>query len=200
MANEAYELVISGTLAGQFVQNVLHVNVANTSDDPPYEIAGDIIDTLDATIGLTAAWCDILPTDYALTSIRCRRVLVTGGPTAIRLGSALAEDAGQRTGTIQSAQVNPVIVLLTTLRPNRPGRIFVPGISEADLDAMVYVSGYVLAVDALIVLIHTGFTLDNAGYSASFGILRRAIASSDDIMGGRLSPLIGTQRRRLRPV
>lgn len=200
MPAECYELVISGTLAGQFVQNVLHVNVDNSSSVNPYVIAEDVLDTLNNTHLFFDAWCAALPGDYKVTSARCRRVLATGGPTAIFLGAVLSESTGQRAGSIQSAQVNPVLVLLTTLRPNRPGRVFLPGLSETDCDDMTYTAGVIATFTALIAKFVTGFTLDSNSFAASFGIKRRTGGFSDDISNGRISPLIGTQRRRLHPV
>jgi len=200
MANEAYELVISGTLAGQFVQTVMHVNVNNTADTNPYLVAQDLLNTLDSVVDFWTTWCAALPSDYRITSLRCRRILVGGGPTAIMLGGALTEDTGQRSGSIQSAQVNPVLVLLTTLRPNRPGRVFMPGLSETDCDDMQLTSGIITAYEAVIFAIVDPFVTAGFTYNASFGIYRRGIAASDDISAGRISPLIGTQRRRLHPV
>jgi hypothetical protein len=200
MPAECYELVISGVLAGQFVQNVMHVNVDNSSSVNPYAIAEDVLETLNNTVQFFAAWCEALPGDYRITSVRCRRVLGTGGPTAISLGAVLDQSVGQRAGSIQAAQVNPVLIFLTTLRPNRPGKVFLPGLSETDCDDMTYTAGIVAAFTALIDKVVTGFTLDNNSFAASFGVRRRGTGLSDDISAGRISPLIGTQRRRLRPV
>lgn len=200
MPAEAYELTISGILAGQFVQNVLHVNVDNTTSTNPYTVASKLLETLEGTTAFFGDWCDALPADYRITSARARRVLSTGGPTAIMLAAAMSISVGQRTGSIQAAQVNPVLIFLTTLRPNRPGRVFLPGLSETDCDDMTYTAGIITAFTTLITNIVTGFTIDTITLAANFGVLRRALASSDDISNGRISPLIGTQRRRLRPV
>lgn len=200
MPAECYELVISGILAGQFVQNVLHVNVDNSGSTAPYTVAQSVLDTLNGTETWFDTWCAALPGDYRCTSARCRRVLVTGGPTAILLGASMSQDVGQRAGSIQAAQVNPVLVFITTIRPNRPGRIFLPGLSETDCDDMTYTAGVLTVFNDLITKIVGAFTLDTLTYAASFGVLRREIGASDDITAGRVSPLIGTQRRRLRPV
>lgn len=200
MPAETYELVTSGILAGQFVQNVNHVNIDNSGTSPPYTVALDILNSLETTHLFFTAFTDALPADYRITSARCRRVLATGGATAILLGSELGQPVGQRTGSIQAAQVNPVLVLLTTLRPNRPGKIFLPGLSETDCDDMTYTSGIITEFNALIEKFVNGFVTDNLGYNANFAVRRTTAAQSDDITAGRISPLIGTQRRRLRPV
>lgn len=200
MPAEAYELTLSGILAGQFVQNVLHVNVDNTTSANPYTVAEKLLETLNGTVDFYEDWCLATPVDYRITSARARRVLATGGPTAVMLATAMGASEGQRAGSIQAAQVNPVLVFLTTIRPNRPGRVFIPGLSENDCDDMTYESGLITAFNTLITTIVTGFTLDTLAFAANFAILRRSLSASDDISAGRISPLIGTQRRRLRPV
>lgn len=200
MPAEAYECIVSGILAGQFVQNVLHINVDNSGSSNPYAVAVDLLDTLNNDVDFWTAWTNALPADYRITSVRIKRVLVTGGPTAIMLAGSLAASVGARTGSIQAAQVNPVIVLLTTTRPNRPGRIFLPGISETDMDDMVYTSGIISEIEDLMDLLIANFTTTTLAYAANFAVRRTTTAASDDITAARLSPLVGTQRRRLRPV
>ena len=200
MALETYEVVISGTLAGQFVQTVMHCNVSNVGNQNPYVKAEELIDTLETGIDFFATWCDVLPTSYTITSVRCRRILAAGGPTAIRLGSALNDSTGNRTGNISSAQLNPIIVWITDPRSDKPGRNFLPGISESDIDAMVYTSGWLTAAGLLITIVTTPFTLNDSSDPANFAIYRRALNAADSIDFGRVSPVIGTQRRRLHPV
>lgn len=200
MPTEAYELVVSGVLAGQFVQNVMHVNVDNSGSTAPYAVSQDILGSLVSVVDFWTLWCNALPADYRITSVRCKRVLATGGPTAIMLAADLGSSIGARTGSIQTAQVNPLLIFITTIRPNRPGRVFLPGLSETDCDDMVYTSGLLSAFAALIAGFVNVFVLDTLTYNASFGIYRRAQSASDDITAGRVSPLIGTQRRRLKPV
>lgn len=200
MPAEAYEFVISGVLSGQFVQNVLHINVDNTGSSNPYTVAVDLLETLVDDVTYDELWSLATPVDYRVTSWRIRRVLAGGGPTAIKLAAELNEAVGQRTGSIQAAQVNPVLILLTTILPNRPGKVFLPGLSETDCDDMQYTAGIVTAMNNLITSMVTNFTLSTLAYAANFSVLRRASNASHDITAGRISPLIGTQRRRLRPV
>lgn len=200
MAAESYELVISGTLAGQFVQTVQHVNVNNVGAENPYVKALELLNTLNTTVSYFTQWCDVLPTSYTITSVRCRRILSAGGPTAILLGSSLGDSTGDRTGNISATQLNPVIVWITDPRAPKPGKTFLPGISETDIDAMVYTSGWITAVNTWIDTVTTDFVLDDSSDPASFSIYRRALAAADSIEHGRISPVVGTQRRRLHPV
>lgn len=200
MAAETYELVISGTLSGQFVQSIFHVAVNNAGSLSPYVTAEDVMNTLNGAPDFITAWCNCLPASYTITSLRCRRIGPTGGPTAIMLPADMSATTGARTGSISSAQVNPVVVWITTPRPEKPGRTFLPGVSESDIDAMVYSSGLVSAIDALIAIVVAPFTLAGSSDDCEFAIWRRSIGNRDEITYGRLSPTVGTQRRRLHPV
>lgn len=198
MAIEVYEVVVSGTLAGQFVQNVIHVATDDGNYGNPFEGAMEVADGLNEVSGFMQMWCFALPEQYSATSMRVRRVLPEGGPTYIRLANALSDKDGQRTGNISSAQVNPVLVWITTPRPNRPGRTFLPGVSETDIDAMTYTSGLIGAFNALIGVMTSSITVGTG--TGDFVIYRRNLNTADDITYGRISPLVGTQRRRLKPV
>lgn len=200
MAAETYELVISGTLAGQFVQTIFHVTTDDGMASGPFLIAKAILAAVGDDDGLIEAWCDCLPVSYSVTSARCRRILPTGGPTDILLSDLMTVATGQRSGNISSAQVNPVVIWITTPRPNKPGRTFLPGVSETDIDAMVYASGLINAIGDLISFVTTGFTAGSSPTQVDFVIFRRSIPNADDITAGRLSPVVGTQRRRLHPV
>jgi len=201
MALETYEVVISGTLAGQFVQTVLHVNLDNTADEPPFDVADTIVQDFGVTVGtMIDAWNACLPADYSTSSMRARRILPTGGPSAIALGSLFSTNVGQRTGNVSSAQVNPVIIWITTTLPAKTGRTFLPGVSEADIDEMVYTAPLIAAIDAFGAYWETGGTLTLGSIAWTGAIYRRALSASHGITNHRISPVVGTQRRRLRPV
>lgn len=198
MATEVYEIVISGILGGQFVQNVLHVKATIATPVNPFGTAlliaqdivgGDIIEN----------YTDALPSDYVGTSIRVRKVDGAGGATAIVLGSAWSQNVGTRVGEISSSQVAPLVVWVGTTSPDKTGRTFLPGVSEADIDQMVLSSTLLTAIQAFITAFIAGGTIGGAD-SYVGAIWRRLVPVSDVIFAGQVSPLIGTQRRRLRPV
>ena len=200
MPAETYECIISGTLAGQFVQTVLHVNCDNTLPEPPFDVAQALVDLFIGNGELVELYCGALPADYACTSFRARRILTAGGPSAIGLSSAMAVNSGARTGNISSAQVNPVIIWIPTTNPAKTGRTFMPGVSEADIDEMVYSSGLITALDAFGTYFEDGGTLPLGSIAWTGAIYRRALSASHGITNHRVSPVVGTQRRRLRPV
>lgn len=200
MANETYELIPSGTLSGQFVQNVLHLTVDNTAATPPFVVATAILTKFNGASQFISKWCDMLPDSYSMSSLRCRRILPDGGPTDILLQGAMGTSTGARSGAESTSSACPLLIWLSTLRPSKTGRTFLPGASEDDLDQNVIQSGLLAAMVAFGAYWHNGGTLTSPAYTWGGSIYRRAIAAADDITSVRVSPIIGVQRRRQRPI
>ena len=207
MPDEVYECLISGNLAGQFVQTVLNAHVDVTSAQNPYLTAEDLANTLNLMGGLMDVFCGACPSDYLASSLRVKRVYPTGGPTFIILASDLETSGGLRSGTISASQVNPVIVWITDLLPSVTGRTFIPGVSEADIDAMVYTSAFITAMTTFKDFWVAGGVLGDSGFAWEGAVYRRAkvgppiVPHTYDLIGAaRISPVVGTQRRRLHPV
>lgn len=200
MAREVYECVLSGVCAGQFVQTVQHMAV----DDPmgaasPFTKARNLGQELDVQ-GMIDKFVDCLPGAYQLTSLRTRRVSTGGGPTAIRLaGDMTASTNGQRGPEISSLQANPLTIWIGETDPSKTGRLFWPGVAEDDIADMVLVGALITLYEVFNQAWIDGITLSGVGdfYGC---ILRRASHTGDKITDHYVSPLIGTQRRRLRPV
>jgi len=205
MSVEVYETVFSGTLAGQFVQTVQHVHAVIATPVNPFASALLIAQDL-ATGPINSAFMDMLPSDYTGTSIRVRRVFPAGGATAIVLASTFTLAVGQRSGQISSAQVNPVITWIPTTDPEKTGRMFIPGVSESDIDAMVLSASILLDYQAFISAWIAGGTVGGVDTYVGSVVRKSAppppitVTGDDIIFAGQVSPLIGTQRRRLHPV
>lgn len=196
-------MVWSGVLAGQFVQTVQHLEAEEPADNGAFVTAREIISPLNFD-DINNAFVGMLPSVYTLTSVRCRRVFPVGGPTAITLGGLFANFAGGRAGEISAAQVNPVILWIGETAEADLGKLFVPGVSEDDIDNMMLSAGLLTDIQIFIDAWIDGVTISAVNYSGS--IAKRATApphnviSTREIAYGQTSPLIGTQRRRLRPV
>jgi len=199
MPLETYEAVLSGNLGGQFVQTVLHFTVNNTGTTNPYLVAKDLAETLTNTSGWIDEFMKVLPTAYTATSIRVRRKSDGGGPTYIVLGAAFADATGDRTGGIQTFQANPLLIWITSTNPDKPGKTYLPGVSETDADGGFLTSAFVTAVDAFIVIAIDTFSTDTLTYACEFAIWRRESEVANSIMGGRISPKIAVQKRRALP-
>lgn len=203
MAIRAYEVVFSGVLAGQFVQTVQHVQADEPADNGAFVTAREIISVTNFDDMITT-FMEALPEPYTLTSVRCRRVFPVGGPTAITLAPLYTNFNGMRAGGISSAQVNPVLLWIAATSESDLGKLFVPGISETDIDAMALTAGITAAYVAFIDAWIDGITISAVDYVGSIATRATApphnVVSVREIAFGQVSPLIGTQRRRLRPV
>jgi len=202
MATEVYAITVSGNLGGQFVQNVMHVGLDATTSRSAFANADDIIRTLIDTYDFQNVWLSILPVSYRWLSLRCRRVDPVHGATSIILAPTGSGSLGARSGEVSSQAIAPVVDLFNSVAANRIGKIFVPGISETDISLAVYTGAYTTVFDAQWKnYFNATYTQDLGTMDFNFGIFAKAktpkfIATSDV----RLSPLVGTQRRRLLPV
>jgi len=203
MTIRAYEIVWSGVLAGQFVQTVQHLIADEPSDNGAFVTAREIVSITNFD-AMNDAFMGMLPAPYTLTSVRCRRVFPEGGPTAITLGPLFSTTTGLRVGEISSAQVNPVILWIGETDEADLGKLFVPGVSETDIGNMALVAGLVGDIVAFIDEWIAGIAISAVQYQGA--IAKRAsvspynVISAREISYGQVSPMIGTQRRRLRPV
>jgi len=207
MATEIYQWTLSGTLAGQFVQTVQHVKAQIAAPVNPFLTGLAIAQTMVDAGGLVEKLMDCLPADYTATSLRVKQVLPTGGPEAIILANDFTSPiVGQRTGEISSAQVNPLIIWIPTTTPSKTGRIFLPGVSESDIDEMALVTALIEACNVFAAAYVAGWGIGITADTFFGCVLRRSPTvphtplSGDTILAGQVSPLIGTQRRRLHPV
>lgn len=199
MAVECYEVIASGIAGGQFVQNVFHVNVTVSGSPDPFTTADAICAKFCASGEFVEKFTDALASDYGCTSLRARRVLPSGGPTQIYLGASMSQTEGQRSGGIGASQVAPLIIWITATNPSKTGRTFIPALSETDIDENHLTSGVLTALGAFGTYFAAGGTLAGA-IPWDAAILRRVGGTADGIANFRVSPVIGTQRRRLHPV
>lgn len=199
----AYEVVWSGHLAGQFVQTVQHVQASEAADSGAYITALNIISPTNFD-AINSEFMNCLPEDYILSSVRCRRVFPSGGPTAIVLGSNYGDSQGTTSPGISAAQVNPVILWIGATSESHLGKLFMPGISEDAINNMVIDGPQLTLYYTFIGVWIAGMLISADQYVGS--IATRATSSPFNVISvrpiayGQVSPLIGTQRRRLRPV
>lgn len=150
MPLEVYQWTLSGTLGGQFVQTVQHVQLDIAVSLSAFVSARNIALDFAGGGGHIEKLLDCLPSDYVATSIRVKKVGGAGGPTAIVLGSGFATTAGQRIGNISSAQANPLIIWIPATAPDKTGRLFLPGVSEDDIEDMALEATLIAACDTFI--------------------------------------------------
>lgn len=199
----AYEVTWSGVLAGQFVQTVQHMQASEVADSGAYVTALNVISPANFD-GINDLFMACLPNSYKLTSVRCRRVFPAGGPTAVVLANNYNTMAGARDEEISAAQVNPVILWIAGTQESRLGKLFVPGVAEDDIDNMALIASLLVAFQTFIDAWIAGFLISADTYTGSIATRSTSspynVTAVRQILYGQTSPLIGTQRRRLRPV
>lgn len=202
MAVEIYELTVSGELANQFVQNVFHLELNNVGPISSFAVADDILRTLIDTVDFPTVFNTMTPLTYQMTSLRCRRAAPTGAPTVIILGDGGSSFVGTRAGTLIAQSNCAVALFYSTTSPGHIGKCFIPGLTEDDCINGLLASGFVGDFDTnWRNFFNTPFDLDTHAFTVNWSILHRGPPASTHLIEDiRLSPKVGTQRRRLNPV
>lgn len=198
MATENYEVVIAAHIAGQYVATVLHTKCTIATPVNPYLTALLLIQNID-TAGLLEKWLDCLPSPYKVTSLRARKVGSGGGVTAVLLASDLSATDGTRGSAVSTSAINPVLTLVGVTDVNSPGRVYIPGVAEDDIAENLLSASLIGSMQAFGVEFDAGGSLGGADVWVG-GIYRRAINTVDTIAGTQVSPMIGNQRRRMKPI
>lgn len=199
MAIEMYEVTLTGVAAGQFCQTILNVNVNNVSGDNPFKVANDLLEEWNTPGNVLELFLDCVSESYSMLSARCRRILPTGGPAQIYLAASLSATDGTRAPSIATSSLAALFIWLTTTRPTKTGRTFLPALSETDVNNNVLQPGLLAAMTLFGDMYRDGGTISSSGDQWTGAIYRRALNASDDVTNYRVSPVVGNQRRRLRP-
>jgi len=193
MATEAYSLRIGATLGGAWVENVLHYLVDNDTDLINWSMAARLCEAWDSTV--KTAWLGTLPSAYVLQWIEARRSSVGGGrswwieyPNSSTFGSL-----GSTTGGLQTA---PIIKLYPGLGTDTQGRVYMPGISEAQLVNNEILSTYRTAVDTLIA---AWDSISDSGSTFQLAIRSPKLGTTVPVVEAALGPIIGNIGRRRIP-
>lgn len=202
MALEVYSLTVSGNLLGQFVQNVMHISIENGAARSAFAEADDIARTLVDTNNFWTVWLSCLPSSYRALSLRCRRVNPVHAATVILLAPTGSPGLGARSGEISSQSNAPIADLFNATDARRIGKIFMCGISETDIAGGVYTSSFITAFQTNYVnFFNQTFVGDLSSDDFNFCIFNNLKTPKSIVISDvRLSPLLGTMRRRLRPV
>jgi hypothetical protein len=197
MATSVYSLTISYNVQGQFASNILHY----VFDDGAYN------STFAAGLALIDRWKIValpalklmLPTLTVILSIKSKRVSIVGGFEAIEVLPAATH--GARAGSLQVAGVGPIVVTYEINNGKRRGKIFLPGITEADVVEGQIVAGARNAMTAQLSTLLSNLTLVGGGApTAQYCIYHAATHSYVLIANSAISLVVGTQRRRQVPV
>lgn len=193
-----YQLTISGNAAGQFMQTILHFRLSEAGTNTPFSWARHCIDEF--VSNLQADFVAPLCQEYNMTSYRCRRVTGGGGPTAIKtLGPGVV--VGGRAGTLGETALACVIDFPAVVNAkNVTGKIFMAPINGDDITDNLFATTLTNDVATFGGDLLTPITMASGFGTMTYTIFNRAHGVDGLPLGSYVSPVPGTQRRRLHPI
>jgi len=195
MAMDVALLEILGSVAGQPVANVIALQSDEADNANPGQQAKALIDIWLATANVAYLAC--LPDDYSQHGFRARRVNNTGGPSAA-LPNA---DNGTRGDNAIASGTGPCIIgsYFDTL-DWKSSRLFIPGVAVGDLVGNVFDAALIAAVNTFKAFLIDPLPADADGHVWTPGVWRRTAGEFSLLVSNSVSLVVGTQRRRYRPV
>ena len=197
MATHTYSLIPSYTSGGQFCQNILHYQFDDSSYTDTASAALALINAFDAAN--TTKLKNLCTVHTDILSYRSRGVTMPGGFEAIKLLSGVS---GLRSGNLGTTAVSPVAILFPSGNAKPRGRVFLPGVTDADLIDGEYTSTFRTNFTTQAVLFTNTLTLAGGGTPVATPVVlsrKTTPGTSYTIEYVRLSDMAGTQRRRQRP-
>jgi hypothetical protein len=198
MADQVYQLVLSGVVNTQFFSNIMHYRFDDSGYDTTERAANALAVKWNASqLGLFKTMC---PNKTTFLSLRARRV--TGGQGFESFLPIAAATTGTRAGNTTAAAVGPVAVGFPALPTGRSrARLFIPGIRIDDVVTGTIASAMVTAINAVLTTVFDPIVLaGGGGPTATYVIKKATAAASIPITEWRCSDRIGTIRRRQSPV
>jgi len=192
-----YQLTLTGAIAGQFCQNILHFQFEELSSETPFINAVAIAN---GWVGQNLVhWLSVLPSSYEMSSVRCRQISDGGGATYTQT-SGVGGEVGARSDAISVTTVGPLLCFPATVDDAVVGKIFLPGVAEDDIEYNILGSSILTDIttflsDFLDPVAISGTVVGNLNYCVA-NAAKDNWAKPD---GGYASATIGTQRRRAKP-
>lgn len=193
MATDVYQLTVVGQSAGQFFENVLHFTDGATSNPDPTTQSQDLINSFISEV--EPQLVDCMAADSSITGYKAKRVNNGGSPT-------IAVPQTPVPGTIASTSATSAtasLILVPFIRTGQfyTGKIFVPGLSEADLTGNVIGTAQRTRLATFTGALET-FSIGSTTWD--YVIWSRTVSLPFVPYDFNVSAKVGIQRRRLKPV
>lgn len=198
MANDVYEVRQIWDVAGEYAENVFHMQGAIPNSTTPADDASDLLTALDTATAGSLIPC--IGDDTILVGYSARRVNNTGGPSAWNLT--------HHTGTGGSTSLPPSNGYLITApyydpdaaTPRwRTSRMFIPGVPEDFYVAPNFTAGAISGISAYISAALEGVGAGPEGPWV-YGAWSRRSSKFYTVTNPELQLLVGTIRKRLHPI
>jgi len=199
MANQTYQLVVTGVSSGQFVQNVFHFRMDDDSYANRLLAAKGLIDGF-LSDGKEGTLLAMLPSNYLMKSIKARRVTNGGGPEYI--DTSVDGEAGTFGDDASTSGTGPVLVWFTDGGARRVGKTFLSGISNSNQAGGEISAAALTSLDGDAETFRQSFpAVGGTTPTVTFCIPRsNDPATRSLVVGHSVSKDIGQQRRRQLPV
>lgn len=198
MADDVYQLQIKGQAGGQFVENVLYFQGAKSNSVTPEADANALVNAFIS--GVMPSYLGCMPTDYSSGGFRAKRVNNTGGPSQVVVYSQPGTGAAQTFSQAQGACCIGDYYAAGATKPQwRATRIFLPAAWVGAITEGQIQNAYGVAVNAFITAVQGALGSGPAG-PFQYVAWSRTDNQAYPVVNMEMSLLVGTQRRRLRPV
>lgn len=192
-----FEGTFTGSIGGNFCQNVFHLKVLDPASSSPFALAKSVGQGLFDY--WKEPWLDCLPAAYVMSSIRVRQIDLGGGPTYTRT-SGVAGEVGTRDTAILVSTVGPLLTFPVYTDRWTWGKVFLPGVAKEDCADNFLASGLVDNLELLAISMNTPNTQGSPGACTWVYCVKKATDDTYNVpVGFSVSATIGTQRRRAKP-
>ena len=195
MATENYLLSIQGSVNGQYNECVQCFQSSGVTSTDTLDAATDLITAWIAHA--KSFWLAMFPNSYVLDLLTARRAFPSPSAVAYQQFQYFVE-TGTRGASATAYNICPSVFLIPPMGVKTGGRTFLPAVSASDIVNNAPISAYTTAVQSYFTAAISG--LAGSGTNWQLGIFSRKNTSVSLVASSQLSPRIGFQSRRRRPV
>lgn len=200
MADEYYQMQVRIFAAGQFCEIVPIFLITDPTSSDDWVVAAGLVNALDDG-GPGVSWLSKLQACMSnqayVSSIRAKRIAPTGGNTAV--SAQLPTDfPGTVSSEINTQQIAQCINWVNGITSVRTSRTFIPATPESFSEGGRWTAAAAAATAAFIATHIPGISTPNGHFYPV--IYDRVAKTGLTIFNAYLSRIIGTQRRRERPL
>lgn len=204
MASDVHQIIIVGSVAGEFVENILHFQGSVDGSATPAADSLSLITQFRAMV--EPSWLPVVPDDYVVAGYKAKRVNNTGGPTVV---APVAGVNGEVGAIAIASGVGPCLIgnyyASGAIKPRwKVSRIFIPGVAVGLMSENVFTAPYPVNLAALAAAL--GAAIGGA-QNWRYGVFHKATVAPAPVTAEnfyipvniQLSGKPGTQRRRYSP-
>lgn len=195
MATETYELRVEGMVNTEYNECVLHFQSDNVTANDTEINSESLVQSWITSI--KALWLAMMPANYWLDRLAARRVLLAPSYVAHRQFQPFTE-IGTRATTAITNNLCPSVFLIPPMGVKSGGKVFLPGIGQADVINNQYVAGYLTAFEACFDAMIANFGV--SGVHWQMAIVSRKLVQAHLVKDYQISSRLGFQGKRRSPV